>query len=192
MRIKRSFWFLCLLLSLVVIASIATFHINPYNTASDTFRGRVLGFELFRIPSHSMQPTLLPGDYIYVSTRNYQDQAPQINDVITFLYPKDRSINYIKRLVARSGDRVRIENFIVYVNDKAIDQSYLDDQLVKKNFSRFMQEKTVPNNQLFVMGDNRDNSNDGRFFGMIDQADVIGKATRILFGKNHRMGTTIK
>jgi signal peptidase I len=191
MKVKRSFWFLCLLISAGLIASIATFHINPYDTASDSFRGRVLGFELFRIPSHSMQPTLLPGDYIFVSTRAYKDQPPQINDVITFLYPKDRSVNYIKRLIARPGDRVKIEEFIVYVNDRAIDQPYLDERLVKKSFSRFMQEKTIPQNKLFVMGDNRDNSNDGRFFGMIDQSDIIGKATRILFGKNHRMGTAI-
>jgi signal peptidase I len=192
MRVKQSFWFLCLLLFAAFIASIITFQINPYNTASDTFRGRVLGFELFRIPSHSMQPTLLPGDYIYVSTNAYKDQEPEINDVITFLYPKDRNVNYIKRLIGRPGDRVRIEKFIVYVNDIAIEQSYLNEHLVKKSFSRFMQEKTVPENKLFVLGDNRDNSNDGRFFGMIDRADIIGKATRVLFGKNHRMGTAIE
>ena len=192
MRVKQSFWFLCLLLFAAFIASIITFQINPYNTASDTFRGRVLGFELFRIPSHSMQPTLLPGDYIYVSTNAYKDQEPEINDVITFLYPKDRNVNYIKRLIGRPGDRVRIEKFIVYVNDIAIEQSYLNKHLVKKSFSRFMQEKTVPENKLFVLGDNRDNSNDGRFFGMIDRADIIGKATRVLFGKNHRMGTAIE
>ena len=192
MRVKRPFWYLCFLLSVVSIASIVTYQINPYDTASDTFRGRVLGFELFRIPSHSMQPTLLPGDYIYVSTNAYKDQAPEVNDVITFLYPKDRSINYIKRLIARAGDRVKIEKFIVYVNDIAIQQPYLDKNLAQKSLSRFMQEKTVPKNKLFVLGDNRDNSNDGRFFGMIDQSDVIGKATRVLFGKNHRMGTAIK
>jgi signal peptidase I len=192
MRVKQSFWFLCLLLFAAFIASVITFQINPYNTASDTFRGRVLGFELFRIPSHSMQPTLLPGDYIYVSTNAYKNQEPEINDVITFLYPKDRNINYIKRLIGRPGDRVRIEKFIVYVNDIAIEQTYLNESLVKKSFSRFMQEKIVPKNKLFVLGDNRDNSNDGRFFGMIDQADIIGKATRVLFGKNHRMGTAIK
>jgi len=112
--------------------------------------------------------------------------------VITFLYPKDRSINYIKRLIGRPGDRVRIEKFIVYVNDIAIEQLYLDESLAQKSFSRYMQEKTVPQDKLFVLGDNRDNSNDGRFFGMIDQADIIGKATRVLFGKNHRMGTAIK
>lgn len=192
MRVKRYFWFFSLLLIATTIASIVTFQINPYNTASDTFRGRVLGFELFRIPSHSMQPTLLPGDYIFVSTSAYKDNSPQINDVITFLYPKDRNINYIKRLIGRPGDRVNIENFNVFVNDRVIKQPYLDHSLVKKPFSRYMEKIVIPKNKLFVMGDNRDNSNDGRFFGLINQSDVIGKATRVIFGKNHRMGTSIQ
>lgn len=192
MRVKRYCWFLCLLLAAGTIISTIAFQANPYNTAADTFRGRVLGFELFRIPSHSMQPTLLPGDYIYVSTSAYKNQKPQINDVITFLYPKDRSVNYIKRLIGRPGDRVNIENFEVYVNGKAIKQSYLDNSLVKKPFSRYMHEITIPNNKLFVLGDNRDNSNDGRFFGLVNQSDIIGKATRVIFGKQHRMGTAIQ
>ena len=192
MKVKRSFWFLCFLLFAGLTASIITFQINPYNTASDSFRSRVLGFELFRIPSHSMQPTLLPGDYIFVSTSAYKDNPPQINDVITFLYPKDRTINYIKRLIGRPGDRVSIANFEVFVNDKAIPQPYLESSLTKKTFSRFMTEITIPENKLFVMGDNRDNSNDSRFFGLIDRSDIIGKATRIIFGKNHRMGTAIE
>ena len=152
----------------------------------------MLGFELFRIPSNSMQPTLLPNDYIFVSTRAYKNTSPQINDVITFLYPKDRNINYIKRLIALPGDRVSIEKFVVYVNGKAIEQPYLDETLTQKSASRYMQEKVIPQNSFFVMGDNRDNSNDSRFFGMIDRSDIIGKATRIIYGKNHRMGTAIK
>jgi len=139
-----------------------------------------------------MQPTLLPGDYIFVSTSAYKDNSPQINDVITFLYPKDRNINYIKRLIGRPGDRVNIENFNVFVNDRVIKQPYLDHSLVKKPFSRYMEKIVIPKNKLFVMGDNRDNSNDGRFFGLINQSDVIGKATRVIFGKNHRMGTSIQ
>ena len=192
MRVKRYYWLICFLLLALTIASLVTFQINPYKTASDTFRGRVLGFELFRIPSHSMQPTLLPGDYIYVSTSAYKNKAPQINDVITFLYPKDRNINYIKRLIGRPGDRVNIDDFNVFVNNQIIKQPYLDYSLVKKPFSRYMAQITVPKNKLFGMGDNRDNSNDGRFFGLINQSDVIGKATRVIFGKNHRMGTSIK
>lgn len=192
MRIKRRYWLFVILLLTGSVVSGITFEQNPFRTAADTFRGRVLGFELFKIPSDSMLPTLVPGDFILVSTSAYKNQAPQINDVITFLYPKDKSINYIKRLIGRPGDTVRIQNFKVYVNDQEIRQPYLDRSLVKKPYSRFMPSVTVPQGQLFVMGDNRDNSNDGRFFGLVDQADVIGKATMVLFGKDNRTGSNIE
>lgn len=192
MRIKRRYWLLAICLFAGSVASGITFEQNPFKTAADTFRGRVLGFELFRIPSNSMQPTLVPGDFIWVSTKAYQDKAPQINDVITFLYPKDKSINYIKRLIGRPGDTVRIEDFNVYVNDKMIPQPYLNKALVKKSYSRYMQQLVIPQGKLFVMGDNRDNSNDGRFFGLVNQSDVIGKATMILFGKGNRTGDSIE
>ena len=189
---KSRLWLFGILIIIAAIASGAMYQINPYNTASDTFRGRVLGFEIFRIPSGSMQPTLVPGDNIFVSTRIYQSQEPEINDVIIFLYPKNRNVNYVKRLVGREGDTVRIENFNVYVNDKAINQTYLDKAFVQKPFSRYMQEVTIPKGKLLVLGDNRDNSNDGRFFGLIDRADVIGKAKTIVLGKTNRIGKAIQ
>ena len=192
MRIKRRYWLFAIFLLIGSVASGLTFEQNPFKTAADTFRGRVLGFELFRIPSNSMLPTLMPGDFIWVSTSAYQTEAPQINDVITFLYPKDRSINYIKRLIGRPGDTVRIADFKVYVNNREIPQPYLNQALVKQHYSRYMQQVVIPKGKLFVMGDNRDNSNDGRFFGLVNQSDVIGKATTILFGKDNRTGSSIE
>jgi signal peptidase I len=192
MKTTSRLWLFGILIVGLAIAATIVFRVNPYHTASDTFRGRVLGFELFRIPSDSMKPTLIPGDYILVSTNAYTDAEPQINDVITFLYPKDKSVNYIKRLIGRPGDRVRIENFNVFVNGKQIEQPYLDKALVQAPISRFMPEIVVPKRGLFVMGDNRDNSNDGRFFGVVNQADVIGKATTIIFGQNQRIGQSIQ
>lgn len=190
--LKARYWLFGILIIIAAIASGAMYQINPYNTASDTFRGRVLGFEIFRIPSGSMKPTLVPGDNILVSTRVYQSQEPEINDVIIFLYPKNRNINYVKRLIGREGDTVRIENFNVYVNDKAINQTYLDKTFVQKPFSRYMQEITIPQGKLLVLGDNRDNSNDGRFFGLVNRADVIGKAKKVILGQTNRIGKTIQ
>lgn len=192
MTIKLRYCALALIIVAAAVTSNTKYHSNPYETASDTFRGRVLGFEIFRIPSNSMQPTLVPGDNIFVSTRAYQTQSPELNDVIIFLYPKDRGINYVKRLIGLPGDTVRIENFNVYVNGKIINQTYLDKKLVQKPFSRFMKELTIPQGKLFVLGDNRDNSNDGRFFGLVDKADVIGKAKMIVLGQPNRIGQTIQ
>ena len=192
MGIKLRYWFIGIIIIAASVSAGLKYQLNPYNTASDTFRGRVLGFEIFRIPSGSMQPTLVPGDNIFVSTRIYQDQEPQTNDVIIFLYPKNKEINYVKRLIGLPGDTVRIENFNVYVNDKVINQTYLDKELVQKPFSRYMQEITIPEEKLFVLGDHRDNSNDGRFFGLVDRADVIGKAQMIILGQPKRIGHKVK
>ncbi|PWQ96383.1 signal peptidase I [Leucothrix arctica] len=188
MGIKLRYWLIGIVIISAAVTSGAKYQLNPYNTASDTFRGRVLGFEIFRIPSGSMQPTLVPGDNIFVSTRIYNEQEPQINDVIIFLYPKNKEVNYVKRLIGLGGDTVRIENFNVYVNDKIINQTYLDNNFVQRPFSRYMQEITIPEDKLFVLGDNRDNSNDGRFFGLVDRADVIGKAKMIILGEPKRIG----
>jgi signal peptidase I len=192
MKTTSRLWLFGILIVGLAFAATIVFRINPYHTASDTFRGRVLGFELFRIPSDSMKPTLIPGDYILVSTNAYTEAEPQVNDVITFLYPNDKSVNYIKRLIGRPGDRVRIENFNVFVNGKQIEQPYLDKTLAQAPISRFMQEVVVPQRSLFVMGDNRDNSNDSRSFDVVNQADVIGKATTIVFGQNQRIGQPIQ
>jgi len=191
MGIKLRYWLIAIAIVIAAIAASAKYNANPYNTASDTFRARVLGFEIFRIPSNSMQPTLIPGDNIFVSTRAYQNKSPKINDVIIFLYPKDKEVNYVKRLIGVAGDTVRIENFNVYVNGKVINQTYLDNDLVQKPFSRYMQEITIPEGKLFVLGDNRDNSNDGRFFGLVNEADVIGKAKIIILGETSRLGQKI-
>lgn len=192
MKTTSRLWLFGILIAGLALAATIVFKLNPYHTAADTFRGRVLGFELFRIPSDSMMPTLVPGDYILVSTNAYKESEPQINDVITFLYPKDKSVNYIKRLIGRPGDRVSINNAEVFVNGQRIDQTYLDRSLAQKDFSKEMNEFVIPEGGLFVMGDNRDNSNDGRSFGLVKPADVIGKATTIVFGETQRIGQAIE
>ena len=165
---------------------------NPFGTASDTIRARVFGFDIYRIPSSSMEPTLVPGDFIYISAEGYDPKKIKRNDVLIFLYPEDHKTHYIKRLIGKAGDRISIKNFVVYINDKPLPQLYINTTKLKKPFSRFMVETQVPSGHLFVMGDNRDNSNDSRFFGFLPQKDVIGKATKLVFGKNGRTGNEIK
>ncbi|MCK5902829.1 MAG: signal peptidase I [Cocleimonas sp.] len=165
---------------------------NPFKTASDTIRARVFGFDLYRIPSKSMVPTLVPGDYIYVDATGYDKDHFKRNDVLVFLYPKDNKTPYIKRLIGKEGDRVRIQNFIVYINDRALPQLYINTTKLKRSFSRFMQEKQVPAGHLFVLGDNRDNSNDSRFFGYVPTKNIIGQATSIAFGKAGRTGNRLE
>ena len=149
--------------------------------------------QAFKIPSGSMLPTLLIGDHLLVNKFIYGIRVPfsgkiivpivdpSKGDVVVFKFPKDRSIDYIKRVVGTPGDTVEIKNKKVFVNGIAAEDPHahlsspaiLDAQKSPRdNFGPIL----VPEDLIFVMGDNRDNSYDSRFWGFVDQKDILGKA----------------
>ena len=157
--------------------------------------------QAFKIPSGSMLPTLQIGDHILVSKFSYglrlpypfempliQWQQPERGDVVVFLYPRDKTKDFIKRVVARGGDEVRIINKQLFVNGvpEKNDHAYFDetsgtvsslrDNFPGRGIGGERGTLSVPNGKLFVMGDNRDHSHDSRFWGFVDEADVKGKA----------------
>jgi signal peptidase I len=189
---KKYLWLFILLIIILLLLGTTAYSINPFRTASDTIRARVFGFDIYRIPSRSMVPTLVPNDHIYVSASGYNNETIQRNDVLVFFYPDSKRTPYIKRLIALPNDQVRIENFIVYVNDKPLPQLYINTTRLRKSSSRYMQEIQIPKGHLFLLGDNRDNSRDSRFFGTLPVENVIGKAVFLIFGKNGRSGNRIE
>ena len=171
-------------------------------------------FEPFRIPSASMMPTLLIGDFILVNKYDYGIRLPVLNmkiidnnkpkrgDVIVFRYPEDPSIPFIKRVIGVPGDVLRYKDKVLYINNvpmkqedlgsyeghgagKVMDgvqlkEEYLGDVdhqilLDPYRFSGTM-EVTVPKDKYFVMGDNRDNSKDSRYWGFVPDENLIGHA----------------
>ncbi len=149
--------------------------------------------QAFKIPSGSMLPTLQIGDHLLVNKFIYGIRVPlsgsllvpikkpSRGDVVVFRFPKDKSIDYIKRVVGVPGDTVTIKNKKVHINNKPI-----EDQHAYFNSTSIMRASsgprdntgpiTVPEGKIFVMGDNRDNSYDSRFWGFVEQKDVLGKA----------------
>jgi signal peptidase I len=124
-----------------------------------------------RVESVSMQPTLFAGNYVIVNKLAYRLGEPQRGDVIVFKYPPDPGREpYIKRVIGLPGDRVRIENGKVSVNGQLLAEPYL--QVVTEQGGEWQ----VPQGNLFVMGDNRNNSSDSRAWGMVPMENVIGKA----------------
>lgn len=185
--------------------------------------------EAFKIPSGSMIPTLLVGDHIFVNKFAYglkipfsdlvtdnpiyiwKRDPPKRGDIVVFLYPKDESIYYIKRVVGVPGDTVEVRSNVVFINQKPVPRASITGEATKKVFDSLddpkytisnldlymehldhtdhmiMQDKnnfmgenyplvTVPNDSLFVMGDNRNFSNDSRFWGFVPFRNVKGKA----------------
>lgn len=154
---------------------------------------RTFVVQAFKIPSGSMLPTLLIGDHLLVNKFTYGVRlpftgkvlidvgAPQRGDVVVFRYPKDKSIDYIKRVVGIPGDTIEIRTKKVFINGKPyedphahISSATVYDALTnpRDNFGPVL----VPEGKVFVMGDNRDNSFDSRFWGFVDQKDILGKA----------------
>ena len=159
---------------------------------------RALLVQAFKIPSSSMEPTLLVGDHILVSKFIYgiripftdarwpHFKEPKTGDVIVFVFPDDRTKDFIKRVIAVGGDAVEVRNKHVFVNDKevVIPQARALTNAVIPRYDSPRDNYgpvTVPTDHLFVMGDNRDFSQDSRFWGFVPVKDVKGEAFLIYY-----------
>jgi signal peptidase I len=149
---------------------------------------RAFVVQAFKIPSGSMEPTLLVGDHILVNKFLYGVKVPYFQttlipisepdrgDIIVFIYPEDKSKDFIKRVIGIPGDKIQMQDKRVLVNGQPFDDKYgyYDPKAV--NTSRSFGPVVVPNDHYFVMGDNRDHSMDSRFWGFVPSAAVKGKA----------------
>ena len=162
---------------------------------------RTFVVQAFKIPSGSMIPTLLIGDHILVNKFSYGIKnplsgsvwvplgSPENGDVVVFKFPENPSQDFIKRVVGIAGDRIEIKNKKLFVNGKPFhveNAVHLDPKTFtgptppRDNYGPV----TVPPESLFVMGDNRDNSHDSRFWGFVDLKAVKGKAFMLYWSWN--------
>lgn len=123
-----------------------------------------------RVDGESMVPTLVSGEYVIVSRLSYRLGAPQRGDIIVFHFPRDPKEEYIKRVIGLPGDEVEVKNGHVYINGQLLDEGYLK---VKMSYTGSW---SVPAGQLFVLGDNRNNSSDSHDWGTVPMDYVVGKA----------------
>ena len=156
----------------------------------------------FRVEGRSMDPTIEHGQYLLVNKLVYfktdvqrlsriipfwkVDQPsgdfaihpPERGEVIVFRSPPDRSRDFVKRVIGLPGDVVELRDGNVYINGELLDEPYLDPQDVSNTFPSGSTQKarwTIGEKEYFVLGDNRDNSNDSREFGPFPEEDVLGK-----------------
>jgi len=166
---------------------------------------RAFVVQAFKIPSGSMEPTLRVGDYLlvnkfiygiripYTDVKFFQFKKPQRGDIIVFIFPLDPSKDFIKRVIGTEGEKVEIIHNKIYINDRLIDDPWghfvTDD--IPRSFLQRMENfgpVVVPKDSLFVLGDNRDNSEDGRFWGFLNVNAVLGKAFIIYFSWDWNAG----
>jgi signal peptidase I len=163
-------------------------------------RGLVL--QAFRIPSSSMEDTLLVGDFLFVNKMVYGSEIdiglggerffyyrfpairdPKVGDIVVFRYPEDPSRDFIKRCVAVAGQQIEIRDKVLYVDGKAREEPYVvhkDPRIFSRDTKGGQRDNygpyVVPSGHLFMLGDNRDNSQDSRFWGPLPRELVKGKA----------------
>ena len=125
----------------------------------------------FVVVGSSMDPSLEDGQRLLVNKVIYRLREPQMGEVIVFHPPTGKSVDFIKRIIALPGDTVEIKEGAVYINELAIDEPY-----IKSTPSYTMAEKEIPEGEYFVLGDNRNNSNDSHSWGTVPQQNIIGKA----------------
>jgi signal peptidase I len=188
--------------------------------------------EPFKIPSGSMMPTLLVGDFILVNKHTYGLRVPILNntffemnhpqrgEVMVFRFPQDPSMDYIKRVVGVPGDRIEYREKRLMINGQPLEMELNGDyeyvapglnRIAAKQYKETLGEHKhdillvddapvidgeaiVPPGHYFVMGDNRDNSNDSRFWGFVPENNIVGKAFMIWWNFDNfgRIGDTIK
>jgi signal peptidase I len=166
---------------------------------------RTFVVQAFKIPSGSMEPNLLIGDHLLVNKFVFAPTLTSLErtllpidpirrgDIIVFKFPEDPARDFIKRVIGLPGDTIEMKNKKVYVNGKPLDEPYAHfiyppdegdssaPDVAGRDLLRAFPEMTVPADNYFMMGDNRDNSEDSRYWGFMPRDYVKGKALFVYF-----------
>lgn len=158
---------------------------------------RALIIQSYHIPSESMEDTLLKGDFLFANKFIYGAKMPFIDwrfpkirdpkagDIVIFKFPGDGKTDYIKRCIAVEGQTVEIRGKRLFVDGKELQEDYvkyIGGDRPRRNYDRFV----VPKGHIFVMGDNRDNSYDSRFWGALNKKYIRGKAMFLYFSIDYK------
>ncbi len=131
-----------------------------------------------KISGQSMMPNFKDGEFLLTEKVTYYTRNPDRGDVVVFMPPVSTTDEFIKRVIGLPGERIMIQNGRVYINDKLLPEAYIDDEPITNGgpFLTDSKQYTVPEGQYFVMGDNRQNSSDSRYWGPITKKAMTGRA----------------
>ena len=122
------------------------------------------------VEGFSMRPTLENGEYVLVNKMSYRSELPEYGDIVVFHFPVDPDQDFIKRVIALPGDEINVHDGQVMVNERVLNEPYIAAT------PQYVGTWHVPDDQIFVLGDNRNNSSDSHSWGAVPAENVIGKA----------------
>jgi signal peptidase I len=137
----------------------------------------------FRIPAGSMQPTLEIGDKLIADMRAYNKKLPARGDLVVFRYPPNESILYVKRVIGLPGEKLELVGRMVYINGQPLKENYVQ-YVYPESINEHWGPYIIPKSNYFMLGDNRDNSQDSRFWGYVSQSKIIGQACYLYWADN--------
>lgn len=146
---------------------------NPLRVPENFVTARALGLQIFKERTPAMEPSVAMDDRVLISSWSYWRNPPRVGDVIAFAYPPDPGYADLKRIVASGGSSVEIRAGDLYVDGKKVDEPYRHDS--DHTSARDMRRTQLPPDGYFVLGDNRDVSEDSRNYGAVARASIIGK-----------------
>jgi signal peptidase I len=148
-----------------------------------SFLVRVYIVQPYRVEMTSMYDTLKPNDLVLVDKVSYRLHLPRRGDVVVFVPPNDPTEKYIKRVIGLPGETVLVHDNRVYIDGKPLSEPYLHSPMLSE-----FPETEVPEDYIFVMGDNRSVSLDSRSFGSVKLSTVVGRAIFVYWPFNHIEG----
>jgi signal peptidase I len=194
---SKRWWVVAFVLSICVVVAAAVL-------IEQAGERRLSGMRTFKIPSSGMAPALLVGDYLIAERGPYSSGKPIRGDIAVFAYPEDTTKFFIKRIVGLGGEKLEIKNKTVFINGKPLEEPYKINRTreiypaevtPRDNFG----PATIPEDSVFLMGDNRDHSHDSRFWGCVMVKDLEYRALYIYLSKTEsgeirwdRIGAAIK
>jgi len=142
---------------------------------------RAFVVQAFKIPTGSMRPTLIEGDRILVNKFIYKFREPKRGEVIVFKYPENPRLDFIKRLIAKSGENLEIKNGHIIVDEEEVVLPQISSRFYynRGDYGAVDENIKIPKDSYFVLGDNSANSRDSRYWGFVPKKNLIGKAILI-------------